>query len=185
MGRTACIEPQCLYKGSLFLFVMEIVLYKNIKSVCNYMYFEIFCGCHINKYGLHMNANGRIVQEGVCTTYKGFIMCLLYCSKMRDKKYMLYLFIYLLTAYLVFLSLGLPQEHTHIRAVLGFIIVIGVVVRQPFSLSHCLIPSHFQAGLRFPDATVSSYHKCPIALARHFYFIYKESSRCVKVIYLF
>ena len=64
-----------------FLFVMEIFLHKNKNSVCFYTYLEIFCGCHIKKYGLYINASGRVGEEGVCTTYEGFIMCLLYCKK--------------------------------------------------------------------------------------------------------
>jgi len=35
---------------------MEIVLYKNKNSFYFYTYFEIFCGFHVNKYGLHINA---------------------------------------------------------------------------------------------------------------------------------
>ena len=64
---------------------MEIVLCKK-KSVL-YMYFEIFFAFHINKCGLHINTIVRVGEEGVYTTYEGFIMCLLDCSKMRNVKY--------------------------------------------------------------------------------------------------
>jgi hypothetical protein len=238
---------------------MEIVLYKNKKSVCFYTYFEIFYGFHVNKYGLHINAkysdwllagrsgdripvgarfsapvqtdpgahpasctmgtgsfpgvkNGRGVtltvhpfllpwslisraitllliwavqpvqsfsacirvhfthkrkwqsRRGGCVyNVWGFIVCLLYYSKMRDKNFMLYLFIYIVLNDSVSRPISGAQvcvaPATNICTALGFLIVIGVVVRQAFSLLHFFVLSHFQAGLRLSDTIVSSYRQ--------------------------
>jgi hypothetical protein len=86
---------------------------------------------------------------------------------MRDKKYMLYLYIYLFIYGIFNVSVSRPISGaqvydvpaTHICTELGFIIVTGAVVIQVFSLSHFFIPSHFQAGLRLSDTTVSSYRQ--------------------------
>jgi len=64
MGRTACTEPQCLYKGDLYLFIIKVVIrsgfYMNVEAfycievtafllVMWYLYYTI----NISK-GMHM-----------------------------------------------------------------------------------------------------------------------------------
>jgi hypothetical protein len=38
MGRTACTEPQCLYKGELYLFIVYIVT-TDIKGTANILHY--------------------------------------------------------------------------------------------------------------------------------------------------
>jgi hypothetical protein len=67
MGRTACTEPQCLYKGDLYLY-----LYIPRASYKKYLFFLIICGLFTEDVGsfayntefFQRPLNGEV--EGTC-----------------------------------------------------------------------------------------------------------------------
>jgi hypothetical protein len=73
----------------------------------------------------------------------------------------MYLFIYGMFKASVSRPISGAQEYsvtaTQICTALGFVVVISVIIRQAFSLSHFFIRSHFQADHRLSDKAVETY----------------------------
>jgi len=78
MGRTACTEPQCLYKGDLYLFT----LYSNIIILWEYCRIYAVCRLPKRRYAAHdcIDDDAFSVSLYVYTALHGFeLLCLSIC----------------------------------------------------------------------------------------------------------
>ena len=100
MGRMACIEPQCMYKGDLYLYFQEKILAmekKTVLSQCTFTYTIIRC-----------------TNTLLCSSDTLFDNAILTCSvTLTLRLLMSYIYIYMEHLFLMFLN------HTQRRTTVG------------------------------------------------------------------
>ena len=61
MGRTACTEPQCLYKGDLYLYLYLILSYLTVYTVTLAGFFTI--ALSLNTGAMYLKLSGKTASE--------------------------------------------------------------------------------------------------------------------------